>query len=73
MTPLCFFQKWPVGITIPNASISNFANVSGLNIANGIVLPVRYLATTSCVFGDPNVLVNQANAQLVIDVVGYFK
>ncbi len=65
-----FFQAWPVGTTIPTASISNFANVSGLNIANGIAVPV---CSTSCTSGDLNVQVNQADAQLVVDVVGYFK
>jgi hypothetical protein len=65
-----FFQAWPVGTAIPNASISNFASVSGLNIANGIAVPV---CTSSCTGGDLNIQVTQADAQLVIDVVGYFK
>jgi hypothetical protein len=68
-----FFQAWPVGTATPTASISNFANVSGLNIANGIAVPVCNPSTASCTAGDLNVLVNQANAQLVVDVVGYFK
>jgi hypothetical protein len=65
-----FFQAWPVGSAIPTASISNFTNYPGLNIANGIAVPV---CLTSCSAGDLNIQVSQANAQLVIDVVGYFK
>ncbi|MBC7882058.1 MAG: hypothetical protein H7Y37_12090 [Anaerolineae bacterium] len=63
-------QAWPVGTTIPAASISNFANLPGFNIANGIAVPV---CTTSCATGDLNVQLNNASAWLVVDVVGYFK
>jgi hypothetical protein len=72
-TAFGFFQAWPVGTTIPNASISNFANVSGFNIANGIAVPVCNPSLASYAAGDLNLQVTQANAQLVIDVVGYFK
>jgi hypothetical protein len=63
-------QAWPVGTTIPTASTVNFTSFPGLDIANGIAVPV---CTASCSSGDLNVQVNNANAQLVVDVVGYFK
>jgi hypothetical protein len=66
-----FLRAWPFGSSLPNASISNFANLTGLNIANGIAVPVCNPASTTC-STDLNVQVDQGNAQLVVDVVGYF-
>lgn len=67
-----FFQAWPSGASIPTASVLNYANASGLNIANGIVLPVCDPSTATCT-KDLNVQANQSSIQLVVDVVGYFK
>jgi N-acetylneuraminic acid mutarotase len=67
-----FLQAWPVGSSIPTASVLNYANVPNLNIANGVILPVCDPLTTSC-NNDLNIQANQASVQLVIDVVGYFK
>jgi hypothetical protein len=67
-----FLQAWAFGSLIPTASTLNYANVAGLNIANGIVLPVCNPAATSC-SKDLNVQANQSSTQLVVDVVGYFK
>jgi Galactose oxidase, central domain/Kelch motif len=67
-----FFQAWPFGSPIPTASVLNYANVQNLNLANGIVLPVCDPATATCT-KDLNVQANQADIQLVVDVVGYFK
>jgi hypothetical protein len=64
------FQAWPVGTALPTASVVNFTSISGLDIANGIAIPV---CTASCASGDLNTVVNNANAQLVVDVVGYFR
>ncbi|MBC7880733.1 MAG: hypothetical protein H7Y37_05310 [Anaerolineae bacterium] len=65
-------QAWPFGTAIPTASVLNYATASGLNIANGIILPVCDLSAVIC-SKDLNVQANQSSAQLVLDVVGYFK
>jgi hypothetical protein len=67
-----FFQAWAFGSPIPTASVLNYANLSGLNIANGIVLPVCDPSTATRT-KDLNVQANQSSIQLVVDVVGYFK
>ncbi len=67
-----YFQAWPFGTSIPTASVLNYANAPGLNIANGIVLPVCDPTTSTCI-KDLNVQANQASIKLVLDVVGYFK
>jgi N-acetylneuraminic acid mutarotase len=67
-----FFQAWPFGTAIPTASVLNYANASGLNLANGIVLPVCDPSTATCT-KDLNVQANQSSIQLVVDAVGYFK
>ncbi|MBC7881457.1 MAG: matrixin family metalloprotease [Anaerolineae bacterium] len=65
-------QAWPFGTSVPTASVLNYAQVSGLNIANGLVLPVCNPAAITCT-KDLNVQANQSSMQLVIDAVGYFK
>jgi uncharacterized repeat protein (TIGR03803 family) len=66
------FQAWPYGSSIPTASVLNYANAPGLNIANGIALPVCDPSVATCT-QDLNVQANQHTIQLVVDVVGYFK
>jgi WD40 repeat protein len=65
-------QAWPFGTSIPTASVLNYANAPGLNIANGIVLAVCDPSATTC-SKDLNVQANQSTIKLVVDVVGYFK
>ncbi|MBC7882256.1 MAG: IPT/TIG domain-containing protein [Anaerolineae bacterium] len=65
-------QAWQFGSPIPTASVLNYAVVTGLNIANGIILPVCNPSTASCT-SDLNVQANQGSTQLVVDVVGYMK
>ncbi len=67
-----FFQAWPFGGAVPTASVLNYASVAGLNIANGIILPVCNPATVTCT-KDLNVQANQSSIQLVVDAVGYTK
>jgi uncharacterized repeat protein (TIGR03803 family) len=67
-----YLQAWPFGASTPTASVLNYANMPGLDIANGIVLPVCDPATVTCT-KDLNVQANQSSTQLVVDVVGYFK
>jgi hypothetical protein len=67
-----FLQAWPFANSIPTASVLNYANTSGLNVVNGIVLPICNSSTSTCA-KDLNVQANQSSVQLVMDVVGYFK
>ena len=68
------FRAFPFSAspTAPLASIINYANVSGLNIANGIAQPVCNAATTTCTF-DLIVQADVSAAYLVVDVVGYYR
>lgn len=58
----------------PNASVLNYGNVSGLNIANGLVVSICNAGTatggvcTDDLFVRPDV----AGTHLVVDVLGYF-
>jgi hypothetical protein len=63
---------WAATPTPPLASVINYANLPGLNIANSIVQPVCNAATTTCTF-DLIVQADVSAAHLVADVVGYFK
>jgi hypothetical protein len=58
------------GVAPPNASIINFT--TGVNIANGIVVPLCDSAATTCTF-DIKVQADGNGAHLVADVVGYFR
>jgi hypothetical protein len=62
---------WAASPTIPNSSVINYANVGGLNIANGLAQPVCNAATTVCSF-DLIVQADVAQSHLIIDVVGYY-
>jgi hypothetical protein len=61
------------GGTLPNASVLNYSNVAGLNIANGLALPVCNPATATCTTADITFIADVASTHLVVDVVGYFK
>jgi len=58
--------------TVPNASVINYSNLSGLNIANGLAQPVCNPATATCAF-DLIVQADVAASHLVVDVVGYYQ
>ncbi len=62
-------RAWPFGQTKPLASIINYAAVSGLNIANGVVVPI---AGTSMNADDISVIADVKGTHLVADVTGYF-
>lgn len=68
------FRAFPFSAspTPPLASIINYANVPGLNIANGLAQPVCNAATTTCTF-DMIVQADVSTAHLVVDVVGYYR
>jgi hypothetical protein len=63
---------WAASPTPPLASVINYSNVAGLNIANAVVQPVCNAATTTCTF-DLIVQADVSASHLVADVVGYFK
>lgn len=61
----------PFGTAIPNASIINYAAVTGLNIANGPAVTICNVATTSCGL-DITIQADVSATDLVADVQGYF-
>jgi hypothetical protein len=56
----------------PGASILNYASVVGLNIANGIAVPICNPALSACTY-DLRVQADVSSTHLVADVVGYFE
>jgi hypothetical protein len=64
-------RAWPSDQGKPNASILNYANqgaLAGLNIANGLAVPVRQDSQGS----DITVQADASGTHVVIDIVGYF-
>jgi hypothetical protein len=64
-------RAWPTDQPQPNTSVLNFAQqgaVAGLNIANGVVLPVRQDLQGN----DITIKADAAATHVVADVVGYF-
>jgi hypothetical protein len=62
-------RAWPYGQPRPTSSIINYAQVGGLNIANGLVVPISGVATQP---DDITVQADVSGAYLVADVTGYF-
>ncbi len=62
-------RAWPFGQTKPLAAVVNYANVTGLNIANGIVVPIAGVSSQA---DDLNVSTDVSATHLVADVTGYF-
>lgn len=60
---------WAWGQPQPNASVINYSNVPGLNIANGVVVPI---AGTNLVPADIHIRAGSASTHVVADVTGYF-
>ncbi len=66
-------RAWPADQAKPGSSILNFAAVTGLNLANGVILPIcADLTNPGCTSGDIGVSADVADAYLVADVAGYF-
>jgi hypothetical protein len=59
-------RAWPTDQALPNASIINYS--TAVNIANGIVVPVRQDQPG----GDISIRADVADADVLADVVGYF-
>ena len=62
-------RAWEFGQPPPNASIINYANASGLNIANGVVVPIAGVASVD---KDLSIDANVSATFIVADVTGYF-
>jgi hypothetical protein len=64
-------RAWPFGGPTPNASIINYANLPGLNIANGVAVPLCP-APGPCPF-DLTVQADVSATHLVADVLGFYQ
>ena len=62
-------RAWEFGQPVPNAAVINYANVPGLNIANGVIVPIAGVATAD---KDLHVRADVSGTHLVADVTGYF-
>lgn len=60
---------WAHGQPKPLASVINYSNVPGLNIANGVVVPI---AGTNTVPADLSIQADVSGTHVVADVTGYF-
>jgi hypothetical protein len=66
-------RAWAPNHPEPNASILNYAQVPGLNLANGLVVPLcDEEAADPCVGQDLSVKADVSATQVLIDVLGYF-
>jgi hypothetical protein len=65
-------RAWPFGGAVPTASIVNYQTVAGLNIANGVVIPMCDPALGACA-SDVTIQADVAATQVVVDVLGYFR
>jgi hypothetical protein len=61
-------RAWAADQAAPNASVLNYAQVAGLNIANGVVVKLRQDSEGQ----DLSLRADVSATQVVIDVVGYF-
>jgi hypothetical protein len=64
-------RVWPFGGVAPTASVLNYATVTGLNIANGVVVPICDPAVATCT-DDLVIQADVSATHLVVDVLGYF-
>ena len=60
---------WAYGQPKPLASVINYSNVPGLNIANGVIVPI---AGTNTVPADLRIQADVSGTHVVADVTGYF-
>jgi len=66
-------RAWPANQSAPLASVINYSNLAGLNIANGVIVPMcDEQSATPCAGGDISFKADVAGAFLVADVTGYF-
>jgi hypothetical protein len=66
-------RAWPANQPVPLASVINYTNISGFNIANGVIVPMcDEQSATPCSTGDISFKADVAGGFLVADVTGYF-
>jgi hypothetical protein len=61
-------RAWATDQAVPNSSIINYTQVTGLNLANAIIVPVRQDSEGN----DLSVRADVSGTHVVVDVVGYF-
>jgi len=64
-------RAFPYPLAAPLASVLNYAPVAGLNIANGIAVPICDATTATCSF-DLTIQADVGGTTVVADVFGYF-
>lgn len=62
-------RAWEYGQPVPNASVINYDSAGGLNIANGVVVPIEGTAAQPW---DLNIRADVSGTHVVADVTGYF-
>ena len=62
-------RAWEYGQPVPNASVINYDAAGGLNIANGVVVPIEGTAAQPW---DLNIRADVSGTHVVADVTGYF-
>lgn len=62
-------RAWEFGQPAPLASVINYARVTGLNVANGVVVPIAGVATSD---KDMTIQADVNATHVVADVTGYF-
>jgi hypothetical protein len=68
-------RVWPSNLSMPLASILNYAAVGGLNIANGVIVTsCNQFSTigTPCSASDISIIADASPTHLVVDVAGYY-
>ncbi len=66
-------RAWAANQPVPGASVLNYAAISGLNLANGVIVQMCDEAALSpCAGGDITFRADVSGTHLVVDVVGYF-
>ncbi len=65
-------RAFAYGGALPSASVLNYSNIAGLNVANGIAQPVCNPAGPTPCNEDVTIQADASNTHLVVDVVGYF-
>ncbi len=66
-------RAWAANHAMPTASVINYQAVAGLNLANGVIVPMcDEAAVTPCAGGDVTFRADVSGTHLVVDVMGYF-
>jgi hypothetical protein len=65
-------RAWPYGQPVPVASILNYALVPGLNIANGVVVPLCDTTVSACPF-HLTVQADVSTTHIIADVLGFMR